>query len=143
MLLATVGEIHGTRQIFTVAPSMNMQEAAQVMAERNIGALMIVDEAGKLIGIVSERDIVHGGVAKQCNLCDTEIGTVMTRKVCVADAHEDYKTALGKMQNNRCRHLPIVKDGKPVGLVSMRDLLAHQLADTEFDVKMLEQYITS
>jgi CBS domain-containing protein len=143
MPLATVEEIHGTREIFTAKPTMTLQEAAQEMAKRNIGALMVVDDNGGLIGIVSERDIVQRAVATQCNLCDTTIAAVMTRKVCVAEASEDYKTALGKMRNQNCRHLPIVADGKPTGLISIRDLLDHQLADTEFDVKMLEQYITS
>src|SRR3990167_9134461 len=99
------------------------------MAEKNIGVLPIVDQGGKLVGIVSERDIVRQGVARICNLCEVTVGEVMTRKVCVMDPDEDYRMGLAKMQNMDCRHLPIVKDGKPVGMVSIRDLLAHQLED--------------
>ncbi|MBI2346075.1 MAG: CBS domain-containing protein [Deltaproteobacteria bacterium] len=68
---------------------------------------------------------------------------MMTRRVCVADPEEDYRTGLAKMRNTNCRHLPLVRDGKPIGMVSMRDLLDHQLSECRFDVQMLEKYITS
>lgn len=143
MPLATVGKIHGNRPLLTARVNLSLQEASQLMAEKNIGALPIVDDQGNLIGIISERDIVRQGVARICNLCEVRVGEIMTRKVCVAEPDEDYRTGLAKMQNTNCRHLPIVRDGKPIGMVSMRDLLAHQLADFEFDVRMLEKYITS
>lgn len=143
MTLATVGQIHNKRALTTTRPQLTLQEAAQIMSEKNIGALPVIDPDGKLIGIISERDIVRQGVARICNLCEVTVGEVMTRKVCVVDPDEDYRVGLAKMQNTDCRHLPIVKDNKPVGMVSMRDLLSHQLKDYEFDVKMLEKYITS
>ncbi len=143
MTLTTLEQIHDRRGLTTTHPQVTLQEAAQVMAEKNIGALPVVDPDGKLIGIISERDIVRQGVARICNLCTVTVGEVMTRKVCVADPDEDYRVGLAKMQNMDCRHLPIVKDGRPVGMVSSRDLLANQLKDYEFDVRMLEKYITS
>ncbi len=113
------------------------------MAEHDIGALLVVNDNGELIGILSERDIVIRGVAKQCNLCGTPVDSIMTRKVCIASPDEDYESALAKMQNTGCRHIPLVVDKKPVGLISMRDLVQHQLHNCRFDVRMLEQYITS
>lgn len=143
MPITTVWQLHNDRTLTTSGPDITIQEAAQLMAERNIGALPIVDASDRLIGIISERDIVRQGVARMCNLCAIKISDIMTRRVCVADPDEDYRTGLAKMQKAGCRHLPIVKDNKPVGMVSMRDLLSHQLEDYEFDVKMLEKYITS
>lgn len=143
MPLTTLGKIHEDRPVITIRVNTNLQEAAQLMAAANVGALPVVDAEGQLIGIISERDIVRRGVATACNLCATTVGTMMTRRVCVADPEEDYRMGLAKMQNMNCRHLPIVKEGKTIGIVSMRDLLAHQLADYEFDVRMLEKYITS
>jgi signal-transduction protein with cAMP-binding, CBS, and nucleotidyltransferase domain len=139
----TLGEIHNKRDIFTIHGALTLQEAAQKMAEAQVGALMVVDAGGTLIGIVSERDIVYRAVATQCNLCDTPVSQVMTKKVCVGDPSEEYQTGMARMQDVGCRHLPLVKDGKPVGMVSMRDLVAHDLSQCQFDVEQLEKYITS
>lgn len=135
--------IHGSRAVITVSQETPAQAAAVLMAEHDIGALPVVDTAGNLVGILSERDLIRRGILQQKDLATTPVAALMTRRVCVSDAEEDYRTGLAKMRQAKCRHLPIVQDGKPIGIVSMRDLLDHQLADYEFDMQMLEKYITS
>ncbi|MBI2344043.1 MAG: CBS domain-containing protein [Deltaproteobacteria bacterium] len=143
MTMRTVSEIHGTKKIYAVSETLTVQEAAQMMFEHDIGALMVVDKKGTLHGIVSERDIVRKGVATRCNLCDLTVGEVMTRKIMVCNPDDTYQTGLAKMREANCRHLPIVKDGKPLGMVSMRDLMGESISECHFDVTMLKNYIAS
>lgn len=110
-------------QILTVLePGLDVRTAAQRMAEVNIGAAAVVD-AGRLAGIFSERDIMSRVVARGLNPADTTVGLVMSKELVVAESTEDVDAALQKMHAIRARHLPVVDDGKLVGMISLRDLL--------------------
>lgn len=123
-------------QILTVIePASTVRNAAERMTERNIGAVAVV-EAGSLAGVFSERDIMARVVAKGLNPDDTAVSSVMTRNLVVADPHENVDAALQKMHSIGSRHLPVVDNGKLVGMISIRDLLevddAHHRARATF-----------
>ncbi|MGZ5431439.1 MAG: CBS domain-containing protein [Thermoanaerobaculia bacterium] len=110
-------------QILTVIePGWTVRTAAERMTERNIGAVAVVHE-GTLAGVFSERDIMSRVVAKGLDPDGTAVDSVMTREIVVADPGENVDDALQKMHSIGSRHLPVVQNGKLVGMISIRDLL--------------------
>src|SRR5688500_19936538 len=107
-------------QILTVIePGWTVRNAAERMTERNIGAVAVV-ESGALAGIFSERDIMRRVVAAGLSPDDTAVSAVMTRELVVAEPRESVDDALQKMHSIGSRHLPVVDDGKLVGVSSIR-----------------------
>ena len=98
------------------------------MARKNVGAILVI-ESDNLIGIFTERDIVFRVVALGLDLLATRIGDVMTRSPRIVDADEPFGSALIIMHDNRFRHLPVIKNGKLVGIVSARNALNPELED--------------
>jgi CBS domain-containing protein len=109
----------------TVRPTATVSDAVQLMLSRDIGALLVVDDAGKLLGIFSERDLL----TKVAGLVD-DFGTRPVRDFMTANPEavrdsDPLAFALHKMDVGGYRHLPLVRDGIPVGMISVRDLLRH------------------
>ena len=105
-----------------VAMTDTVRDVALRMRENNVGAVAVLD-GGKLVGIFSERDVVTRIVAENRDASQTPIGLVMTKELIVADPSEDIGDAVQKMVAGKCRHLPIVKGGNLLGMISIRDLL--------------------
>ena len=128
--------------VFTVSPQETVQAAAGLLNERRVGALVVLDSAEAVVGIVSERDLVRviaqdgaGGLARPVSAC-------MTPDVLFAQAEETVDSLLGRMTDRRVRHLPVVRAGRLIGLVSIGDLVKAKLAETEAEAEGLKSYIT-
>jgi CBS domain-containing protein len=117
-----IAELIEGQTLWVIDPSYNVRAAAQQMTEKNIGAVAVV-EAGKLAGIFSERDIMSRVVARGLNPDNTPVDVVMSKELVVAAPSENVDSALQKMHSIRARHLPVVDDGKLIGMISIRDLL--------------------
>lgn len=117
-----IAELIEGRPLVHAITSENVREVAQRMSERNIGAVAVLDD-GRLVGIFSERDVMSRVVAPGLIPEDTRIDSVMTRELVVADPGDDLDDALQKMNSVHARHLPVVDDGRLVGMISLRDLL--------------------
>jgi CBS domain-containing protein len=129
-------------QILTVIePGWTVRTAAQRMAERNIGAVAVVND-GALAGVFSERDIMSRVVAKGLNPDDTSVDAVMTRELVVADPGDYVDSALQKMHSIGSRHLPVVHNGKLVGMISIRDLLEVDDAAQRAKATFLRELVT-
>lgn len=129
-------------QILTVIePDWTVRTAAQRMTERNIGAVAVVDQ-GALAGVFTERDIMSRVVAKGLNPDDTSVDAVMTRELVVADPRENVDAAIQKMHSIGSRHLPVVHDGKLVGMISIRDLLEVDDAQQRAKATFLGELVT-
>ena len=130
-----IAEVIEDQVLTVIEPGLTVRSAAQTMAEKNIGAVAVVD-AGKLAGIFSERDLMARVVAKGLDPDDTLVNHVMSKELVVASPSDDLDHALQQMYAIHARHLPVVEDGKLVGMVSIRDLLevddAHQRAKAKF-----------
>jgi CBS domain-containing protein len=130
-----ISDLIEDQTLIVIDPSLNVRTAAERMAESNIGAVAVVD-AGKLAGIFSERDIMCRVVAKGLSPDSTSVNDVMSTELVVATSSDDVDSALQKMYSIRARHLPVVDDGKLVGMISIRDLLEsddqHQRAKATF-----------
>lgn len=124
-----------------IEPGWTVRNAAERMTERNIGAVAVV-EAGALAGIFSERDIMSRVVAKGLRPEETAVSAVMTRDLVVAHPRENVDAALQKMHAIGSRHLPVVEDGKLVGMISIRDLLEVDDAQQRAKATFLGELVT-
>jgi CBS domain-containing protein len=117
-----VAELIEGHPLILAESSDNVRDVAKKMSERNIGAIAVLD-SGKLAGIFSERDLMTRVVAPGLSPDDTPVASVMTRSIVAAEPDEDIVSAMQKMYAQGCRHLPVVEQGKLVGMLSLRDLL--------------------
>lgn len=136
-----ISDVIADQVLTVIEPGINVRNAAQTMSERNIGAVAVVS-SGKLAGIFSERDIMARVVAKGLNPEETLVEGVMSKELVVADPSEDVDQALQKMHSIRARHLPVVADGKLVGMVSIRDLLEVDDANQRAKATFLRELVT-
>jgi len=126
MVLESVKEIM-VRSLVTAAPSTPVKDVAKIMRGRNVGSVLIVDDSGKLVGIFTERDLVK--VVAEGGSLDEPVEKFMTRNLVVAHEGEPLAKVASKMLEHWIRHIPVVDDsGKPIGIVSIRDVLRHLLA---------------
>jgi CBS domain-containing protein len=136
-----IAEIIEGRPLIHAYGSENVREVARRMSERNIGAVAVLDD-DRLVGVFSERDVMSRVVAVGLDPDDTRIDLVMTREIVVGDPSEDLDAALQKMHAVGSRHLPIVSDGKLIGMISLRDLLEVNDADQRQRATFLRELVT-
>jgi CBS domain-containing protein len=136
-----IGELIEGQTLTVIEPGWSVRTAAQRMAEKNIGAVAVVDQ-GSLAGVFSERDIMSRVVAKGLNPDSTEVSDVMSRELVVAGPNEDVLTAIQKMHSINSRHLPVVDEGKLVGMISIRDLLEVDDRDQRAKATFLSELVT-
>jgi CBS domain-containing protein len=119
-----VGVLH-PRSPVTVRPQANIREAIQAMLGPGVGALLVVDQNGKLVGILSERDLLTKFAGIENLTDDVTVQHFMTPNPETLTANDTLAFALHKMDIGGYRHLPIVRDGRPEGVISVRDVLRH------------------
>ncbi len=138
--MATIGSLVSDRPLFSVGKQTMVLEAVRYMAEKNVGALAVVDGA-RLVGIFSERDVIKRVVAQQLDPRSVQVEAVMTREIVVADAAESEAACIRKMKAAGCRHLPVVSGDRLVGMISLRDLLQVELTEREEKLEYLTSYM--
>jgi CBS domain-containing protein len=137
-----IGDIVRNKALFFVKSGETVLNVAKFMAEKNIGAVPVLSDDGKLIGIFSERDILKRVVAKDLNPAEVKVDDVMTRELILALEEESYEECLAKMKKAGVRHLPVVdKENNLLGVVSIRDLMDISLDDKMEKIEMLHAYI--
>src|SRR5687768_10576771 len=136
-----IAELIEGQTLTVIEPGWTVRNAAERMAERNIGAVAVVDD-GALKGVFSERDIMSRVVAKGLNPDDTTVAAVMTKEILVGNPRENVDSALQKMHSIGCRHLPVVENGKLVGMLSIRDLLEMDDAQQREKATFLSDLVT-
>jgi len=140
MTVKAILSVKGT-DVFTIEPTANLAGAASLLAERKVGALVVTGPDRRVIGIVSERDIVqelaaHGTAALQLPLTD-----IMTRNVTTCGIGDTISSVMERMTNGKFRHLPVVEQGRLAGLVSIGDVVKHRLKEMEREQSALRDYI--
>lgn len=136
-----IADLIEDQTLIVLEPTLSVRTAAQRMTEKNIGAAAVVD-SGKLAGIFSERDIMARVVAKGLDPENTTVGGVMSKDLVVADPGDQLYDALQKMYSIRARHLPVVDNGKLVGMISIRDLLEMDDAEQRRKATFLSELVT-
>lgn len=133
--MATVSEIDRIAgpegQVLTIRDTATVAEAAEKMGKHHVGCLLATDDTGRLTGVFTERDILSKVVAAGVDPKKTKISKIMTHRVVSCSRKTSVNKAEQMMAHYAVRHLPIVDNGVPVGMVSSRDVHAHKLAFTE------------
>ncbi len=128
------------RQVHQVGPADTVLAAIQIMTERDIGSLMVVESSGAIVGIVTERDCLRS-VAKGPEYREMPVEQITTRDIAIAEMEDDLRYVIDTMIARRCRHVPILEDGKLAGMISVRDVLNGRLSETRTELKSLREYI--
>lgn len=127
-------------QIYSVTPDTKVLDAVKQMAEKGVGALLVLQN-GQLAGIVSERDYARKVVLMARSSHTAEVREIMTADVICVSPTQSMEYCMELMTEKRLRHLPVVEDGKLIGLVSIGDLVKNIISDQKFMIQQLEQYI--
>jgi CBS domain-containing protein len=138
--MRTVGDLIKTRSFFAAIVDQTVFEAALYMAEKDIGALPVLDQ-NRLAGVFSERDIIKRVLVPQKDVRKTSIRDVMTTDLVVAESTEEISDVLNKMRQHHCRHMPVISGDRLVGFLSLRDLLSADLEEKDAQVQQLNSYI--
>lgn len=131
------------RQVATTQPHRTLSEALAILTEKNIGAVVVADAENHVLGILSERDIVRAIGRGGASALDDAVSKHMTARVTTTTENECVSAAMGKMSSHRFRHLPVVKDDRLTGLVSIGDLVKYRLAEMEREREAMTDYIHS
>jgi len=138
--MAHIYELVKDQETYRADVSQTVLELAQAMVERNIGAVPVLRE-GELIGIFSERDLMRRVVAAGLDPSTTLVGDVMTEDPLTVPPDEDLETCMVLMRRHGFRHLPICEGKLLKGLVSLRDIMLHDLSEKDHDIRMMRAYI--
>jgi CBS domain-containing protein len=127
--------------VWSIEPSASVYDAIELMAEKGIGALLVM-EAGKLVGILSERDYARKIILQGRASKSTAVKEIMTSRVAYTDPEQDIQECMALMTDKRIRHLPVLESGQLCGVVSIGDLVKAIIDEQKFIIEQLERYIT-
>ena len=131
-----------SRGLCTIGPAARVYDALKLMADRNIGALLVVDN-DKLVGIISERDYARKVVLQGKSAEDTPVREIMTERVVCVQPRNTVEECMALMSDKHFRHLPVIENDKLVGVLSIGDLVKETISEQQFMIKQLESYIHS
>jgi CBS domain-containing protein len=129
------------RTVATIRSDQPLTAALAALRDRNIGALVVSDAGERVDGIISERDIVHGLADRGSDLLSLNVAEVMTRPVATCDPSDSVADLMAEMTNRRIRHVPVVSDGRLIGIVSIGDLVKNRLDEIEYEASSLRSFI--
>jgi CBS domain-containing protein len=142
MIVSQILKAKGS-DVATIGPEASLAEAAARLAKARIGALVVTGRDDEVLGIISERDIVHAVAVARAQALDHAVETVMTRKVATCTPADSLESLMREMTARRVRHLPVVSEGRLAGIVSIGDVVKHRLDELERERAMLVDYVAS
>lgn len=142
MLVQAILKSKATNGVVTVEPSTSVADAAKILAEKRIGTVVVSEDGGQTAaGILSERDIVRELAASGSGCLSQPVSAYMTAKLVTATQQDKVQDVLGRMTEGRFRHMPIVEDGKLVGIVTLGDAVKAQLSELAMEKDALQGMI--
>ena len=142
MLVDTILQTKGS-SVYTLRESDTLADAVLLLNTHNIGAAVITGPGDTVIGILSERDIVRQLGKNPADALSRTIGSCMTRAVVTCERLTTIDDIMERMTRRRIRHVPVVEDGKLVGIVSIGDVVKHKIEEVEHEAEALREYIAS
>jgi IMP dehydrogenase len=130
-----------TRAVVKVTPEQSVLDAIKVLASENIGAAIVM-AGDRLAGIFSERDYTRKVILKGRSSDTTRVEEIMTANVVVVNPRTKTRDCMALMTEKNIRHLPVVDEGRVIGMVSIRDIVSDIIADQDFTIEQLEHYIS-
>lgn len=134
---------HKGRDVFTMAPAALLSEAIRILADRRIGAVVVTGPDNRVAGILSERDIVRALSERGAAALDDTVGAVMTRKVTTCTENDTISVIMERMTVGKFRHVPVVDDGRLVGVISIGDVVKSRVHEIEGETDALREYIAT
>jgi len=141
--MKTIGDVLKSKgyDVWAVEPDTTVYDALALMADRDIGAVLVMDGQGRLAGILSERDYARKVVLKGHTSRETPVASIMTEKVISVSADTSVEECMELMTGHRIRHLPVTGKGRVMGVVSIGDIVKAIISDQGFVIEQLECYI--
>lgn len=140
MTIASILNEKGS-DVFTISLPRTLLEVCSTLREHRIGAILIVDNAGKLAGILSERDIVRRVAEDGPDALNADAAECMTSNVITCTPEDTIQTAMARMSEGRFRHIPVLENGELAGMISIGDLVKRRIADAEREAEDLKNYL--
>jgi CBS domain-containing protein len=128
------------RDVVTVHPDATVHELVALLAQHNIGALVVSHDGSSVDGIVSERDVVRR-LGQDESVLDAQVSSIMSADVATCDGHQSTDDLMALMTARRFRHVPVVEDDRLIGIVSIGDVVKSRMADLEFERDQLDSYV--
>lgn len=138
--VAHILKLKHNQAVFNIAPSASVLDAVKLMAEKGIGALLVMENEA-LVGIVTERDYARKVVLMNRSSKDTPVRDIMTASVMYVSPDQTNEDCMALITENRLRHLPVMVNGKVIGLISIGDLVKDIISEQQFVIQQLEHYI--
>ena len=131
------------RHVVTVAPEATLMEVARTLSEKRIGAVVVSDSGAAVLGILSERDIVRAVATNGARALDEPVSRYMTAKVVTCTTRSAINDLMETMTTGKFRHVPILDDGRLIGIVSIGDIVKYRVAEIETESRALRDYIAT
>jgi CBS domain-containing protein len=130
------------REVWSIGPDASVYEALLSMAERKVGALLVMEDT-RMVGLISERDYARSVILRGRTSQETRVREVMTERVICTRPDQTLEEAMALMTEKRVRHLPVIVGDEVVGLISIGDLIKSIISEHHFNIEQLEHYISS
>ena len=130
------------RDVVTTRPDATIAEVAKLLKARRIGAVVVTDADGALCGIISERDLARGLADHGADLLQMRVRDLMTAEVSTCSPDDGIDKLMQQMTEGRFRHLPVVQEGRMIGIISIGDVVKHRLQELENEAHLLHDYIS-
>jgi CBS domain-containing protein len=127
--------------VVTIEPTADLAAAVKLLTERRIGSVVILGADHRIVGILSERDIVRALAEHGPTVLNEPVGQVMTRNVMTCSEDDTIASLMGRMTTEKFRHMPVVEQGKLIGIVSIGDVVKNRVEEIDHEAKALRDYI--
>ncbi len=128
-------------EVFTIGGTKPIFEAMKVLVNNRVGALLVLNDSAKIVGIISERDIVRVAYNEPDKFKEIQVKDIMTKKILVVEPNDDIEYVESVMTHNKIRHLPVVSDKILIGIISIGDVVKAQFKEIRAENKYLRDYI--
>ncbi|GGA45500.1 CBS domain-containing protein [Pelagibacterium lentulum] len=129
--------------VYSVATSATVSELVDMLAKHNIGAVLVLDDEGNTAGIISERDVVRQLARASEGIMSKPVSALMTKALKTCKPTDTLDTVMGIMTRGRFRHLPVMENGRLVGIISIGDVVKRKIEEVEHETEVLREYIAS
>lgn len=128
-------------QVWSIGPEDTVYRALEILAEKNIGVLLVM-EGERVVGIFSERDYARKVILQGKSSAEMQVGEIMSKDVLYASPGDSVEKCMAIITENKIRHLPIMQDGKLLGMITSGDIINHIISRQKFEIQELKKYIT-
>jgi CBS domain-containing protein len=131
------------RQVVTTSATKTIADAIEILAAQKIGALVVVEDRDRIVGIVSERDVVRAIAKRGCDALPDKVSEIMTREVMTCTETETINDVMSRMTAGRFRHLPVAANGRLTGIISIGDVVKARIEQVEQEAEEMRAYIAT